>query len=312
MIRATSIADLSGRLGPSCVTVGNFDGVHIGHQRLLERVRNRSLAMGLAPVAVTFDPHPRQVLARNAPEPLTPTAEKLELFAELGMAATLVLPFTRELAAMEPSDFVKAVLVDGLRTRELVVGYDWAFGKGRKGDFDFLCRMGRKLGYACEQMAAVMVDDAVVSSTRIRDLLAAGHVWDASKLLGRYHEVRGVVVKGFGRGSSRLGFPTANVSSKGVLLPGRGVYATIAAFKGKTYPSVANLGLNPTFGDIEKPSLEVHLLDAKLDMLGSPISVRFVQHIREEQRFASVEELSRRIGMDIKLAHEIFEATGDI
>ncbi|NCC25930.1 MAG: FAD synthetase family protein, partial [Deltaproteobacteria bacterium] len=175
---AHDISEIQGKVGPSCVTIGNFDGVHKGHQRLFERVRERARAKGESPVVVTFDPHPLRVLAEKSPPFITLTEQKLELIAEQGMTWTLCLPFSRGMAALEPAEFVLRYLLEPLAMRHIVIGYDYAFGRGRSGNFELLKILGRDMGFTVEQVGPVLVDDAVVSSTRVRDMVQAGQVWE--------------------------------------------------------------------------------------------------------------------------------------
>ena len=194
MIAARSIDELKDTISGSCVTIGNFDGVHVGHQRLIGRTCAKAKALGLVSVIVTFDPHPMTVLmGAKTPPFLTNTRQRLSLIEKQGPNVTLVLEFTRQMAAQEPEEFVRKYLLDGLSMRELVIGYDYAMGKGRKGNFELLSQLGAASGFSVERLNPVIVGGAVVSSTRIRDLVQSGNVWDARPLLGRFFEVRGML-----------------------------------------------------------------------------------------------------------------------
>jgi riboflavin kinase/FMN adenylyltransferase len=305
MIVARTFDDLEGVLNGTCLTIGNFDGVHLAHQKLLGRVRERAKALNVVSLAVTFEPHPRSVLlGKNDPPRLTTPEVKLELIAQSGIEACLVLPFTRAFAALEPEEFVRDCLVRDLGMRELIVGHDWAFGKGRKGSYETLAALGRHMGFLVERLSPVLVEDAVVSSTRIRDMLLAGDVWDARALLGRFHKVRGEVIHGADRGGKLLGFPTANVNAQGQLLPKTGVYAVWVSKGEQTWAGVANIGMNPTF-DGDHLSVEAHIFDYSGDLYGKDVDLHFVQRLRSEKKFSGIEELKAKIADDVKLAKRI-------
>lgn len=293
----------------SCATIGNFDGVHVGHARLIRRVMAAAASRGLSSVALTFDPHPLRVLSsRKTPPFITPLDLKIEQIERLGPDFLVVLPFTRELAATSPEEFVRAVLVGGLGVRHLVVGYDYSFGKNRAGDYRTLSQLGAALsenqGFTAEQMGPVFVHGAVVSSTRVRDVIQAGEVWEARALLGRFFEIKGVVAEGKRRGAG-LGFPTANVRGPDELLPKTGVYATWFEIDGVARPSVTNVGLNPTFGDLDAVSVETHVLDFSGDLYGREVRLRFVARLRGEKKFDNIEQLKARIAEDVKLARAV-------
>ena len=245
-------------------------------------------------------------MGNAAPPAITMLEHKLECIEQSGVQVCVVLPFTRELAAREPEDFVREVLVGGLCLKHLVIGYDYAFGKGRRGNFEMLSAMGQKYGFGVERLDPVILNGAVVSSTRIRDMVQAGNVWDARPLLGRFHQVRGLVVHGQKRGR-KLGFPTANVGVRDELVPLSGVYAVWVEVDGILRPGVANIGKNPTFGEFEM-SVEAHILDFKGKIYDQPIRVHFVQRIRSEKKFSGPDELVARIREDIGLARMILAA----
>ncbi|MFZ5428161.1 MAG: bifunctional riboflavin kinase/FAD synthetase [Thermodesulfobacteriota bacterium] len=305
MIVARTFDELEGVLNGSCLTIGNFDGVHLAHQKLLGRVRERAKALNVVSLAVTFEPHPRKVLlGKDDPPRLTTPDVKLELISATGIEACLVLPFTRAFASLEPEDFVRDCLVRDLGMRELIVGHDWAFGKGRRGDYETLSALGRDMGFIVERLDPVLADDAVVSSTRIRDMLAAGDVWDAKPLLGRFPKVRGEVIHGADRGGKLLGFPTANVNALDQLLPKTGVYAVWITKGGQVWAGVANIGMNPTFGG-DHLSVEAHIFDYSGDLYGKTVDLHFVQRLRSEKKFSGIDELKARIAEDVKLAKRI-------
>lgn len=308
MIVVKNINEIKDVLTGACLTIGNFDGVHMGHAKLLKSVVERAAANNLLAAAVTFDPHPRRVLVDKKDPPfITLTEQKLELIQDYGIQIAMVLPFTKAMAAMDPEDFVRVFLIEGLAMKDLIIGYDYAFGKGRKGNFELLSLLGEKYGYAVERLDPVIINGAVVSSTRIRDMVQAGEVWDVRPLMNRFYQVRGKVVRGRNRGGRLLGFPTANVAMTDELVPKPGVYAIWVDLDGKIYPGVANIGHNPTFGN-DVLSVEAHILDFSGDIYDRNIRVHFVQRLRSEKKFSGVEELSARIREDIKLGRRILAA----
>lgn len=318
------------------LTIGNFDGVHLGHKTLLTQTANRARELALPSLAVTFEPHPQRFFQRGAYVPaLTTFTRKAELVAECKIDCLYILPFDRDMANLQPEEFVKSYLVDKLRVKALVIGYNYALGKGRRGNWELLGQLGAEFGFTVQQIDPFLKNGAIVSSTRIRDLIAKGEVFEASRLLGHFHMVGGTVVHGFGRGSTLLGFPTANLKYDDVLLPRPGVYAAKArllppqnptdyicaeynlgapgaslptpdscAFSASILPAVLNIGYNPTFAGREL-TLEAHLLDFKADIYGRRLEVYFVQRLRDEVRFSHADELKQRITRDADLARQI-------
>jgi riboflavin kinase/FMN adenylyltransferase len=312
MIVARSIDELAGAVDASCVTIGNFDGVHMGHQRLIRTVVDRALSRDLLSVVVTFDPHPLRVLKGGRTPPfITLTDQKLQLISGLGPEVTLLLPFTPEFAALEPEEFVGRLLFHGLGMRSLIIGHDYAFGRKRKGNFELLRELGGRMGFEVDRIEPVVILGAVVSSTRIRDMVEAGHVWDVRPLLGRFYRVQGRVIAGRGRGAEILGIPTANLRLVDELVPRPGVYAVWAEPLGtgddRVLPGVANIGYNPTFGN-DEVSVEVHILDFSGDLYDRELGVHFVQRVRSERKFSGPEELKERILADISLGRRILES----
>jgi riboflavin kinase/FMN adenylyltransferase len=289
------------------VTIGAYDGVHLGHRHLLAEVRRRALERDLASVVVTFDRHPATVVRpESAPPILTDRQQKLELLAAAGIDRTLVVPFDRERANETAEEFVLEVLVRALGARLVVVGEDFHFGHGRAGNVALLTEMGARHGFDVEGMALEAdASHQVVSSTRIRALLASCDVAAAAALLGRPHQVRGVVVHGDGRGGSELDFPTANVAvPEGVAMPGEGIYACwYERPDGSVHAAAASLGRRPTFHDVaDAPVLEVFLLDFSGDLYGERARVSFVEHLRPERRFDSTEALVEQMTADVAAA----------
>ncbi|NLI81422.1 MAG: bifunctional riboflavin kinase/FAD synthetase [Deltaproteobacteria bacterium] len=294
------------------LTIGNFDGVHRGHQALFHRVREWAEKLHGESVVMTFYPQPLKVLAPETGPPLITLHEKkLELIASCGIDVTIVIPFDREFSKISAPSFVKDILVGKIGVRALVVGYDYRFGHGRQGDIDFLRQMGDEHGFFVDIVSGIRVEETVVSSTLIRQLIKDGDLREACRLLGRPYEVSGTVVTGRGRGGRLLGFPTANVRLSGQACPRPGVYAVQAEVNGAIYGGAANLGYNPTFGDDEL-SLEVHIFDFDKDIYGKPISVRFIDRLRDEQRFSGMEELVEQIRKDVARAREVLSKEGSL
>jgi riboflavin kinase/FMN adenylyltransferase len=283
-------------------TIGNFDGVHLGHRAILGLVCQRARELGGQAVAVTFNPHPVKVLRPEVNLPLLNTQDqKLQLLSDSGLDAVVVLPFTRKFAALPAREFVQRYFCDRLRIREVVVGHDYCFGRGREGNIDLLKEMGETHGFTVQVVWPVEVDGAVVSSSLIRALLRLGKVTEAGRLLGRPYAVAGRVVPGKGRGAKLLGVPTANLLTANELLPACGIYAVWVRRGAATLAGVANIGTCPTFDNTEL-SLEVHLMEFSGDLYGESLEVQFVNRLREEQRFPSLEALAAQIHADIAAA----------
>ncbi len=295
----------------TCVTIGNFDGVHVGHQALLHRTVEKAAQRKLLSVVLTFWPHPLAVLAggTRAPSLLLGQDERYTFFIINGIDLVLEMPFTLDLAALSPEEFIQHVLLP-LECRELVIGYDFSLGKGRAGNYDVLQTLGKEYDFSVEQLSPVIVNGAVVSSTRIRNLVRQGEAWDIHPLLGRYYHLDGPIIHGFGRGEG-LGFPTANLQVGATLVPKTGVYATWLTVhddyledSGITYPAVTNVGYVPTFGN-DVLSVESFILQGNPQLYDVQIRLSFVQSIREERQFANIGELQARIAKDVDLAKEI-------
>jgi riboflavin kinase/FMN adenylyltransferase len=285
------------------VAIGVFDGIHLGHRAILARALSLARARSRPCVVMSFDPHPDVVLARgdfHSPPPLTPLGEKRARLAELGVDGFEVLPFTRELAALEPEAFVERHLVQPFAPFALVVGEGFALGRGRSGTVERLRAIGVAHGFEVEAVPLVVVDGAPVSSTRIRALLTEGRVADAARLLGRRYQLVGTVVTGDGRGR-RLGYPTANLRlHEERQLPGDGIYAVLASPSGQggRRPAAMSIGMRPTF-DGQIRTLEVHMLDWHGDLVGRELVVEFVAWLRPELRFESAEELVAAMDRDV-------------
>jgi len=287
----------------AALTIGNFDGVHLGHQALFRKVVEISAETGGDKVALTFHPHPMKVLRPDNPPKLISTLEqKVELIMAAGIDHLVCLPFTREFASTTATEFVEDILWRRLGVLDLVVGYDYACGKGREGDIRFLEKMGSRLGFRVHVVPPVKVDGKIVSSTAIRELVKNGEMGEVKKMLGRYYQIRGVVRKGKKRGGPVVGFPTANLSiNREDLCPKPGVYAVQVLHGESCYNGVINIGYNPTFGD-NKLGAEVHIFDFNKDIYGHEIKVNLVARIRDEKRFSGPEELATQITADIEKA----------
>jgi riboflavin kinase/FMN adenylyltransferase len=288
----------------TAVTIGAYDGVHLGHRALLADMLRRAEAAGLSTVVVTFDRHPAYVVRpESAPKQLTSLDQKLELLAECGIDRTLVIPFDKARADESAEDFVKEVLVDELSARMVVVGKDFHFGHDRRGNVELLRRLGDEHGF--EVVGVGLTGDGVdpVSSTRIRALLAAGEVEQAARLLGRHHEVRGPVVRGDGRGGPDLGFPTANVQiPDDIALPADAVYAGhFRRADGTVYQAAISVGRRPTFYEPGSAPVmvEAYLLHFDGELYGEPARVSFAHRLRDEQRFERVEDLVAQMRADV-------------
>ncbi|HUI46556.1 MAG TPA: bifunctional riboflavin kinase/FAD synthetase [Nitrospirota bacterium] len=283
------------------LTLGNFDGVHLGHQAIFRKVVSRASDIGGTSIAFTFEPHPLKVIApERSPRLLNTFHGKMKLLTASGIDVVICANFTRVFADQNPDDFAREVLHEKIGVREVYIGYDYAFGKGREGSIESLKRAGRTYGFEVGVIDAVQVDGVVVSSSAIRDMVAAGRMDDAARLLGRHYSIEGEVVHGTHRGQ-KLGFPTANLSTANELLPAYGVYAVLASFNGHSVKGVASIGVRPTF-DSGPVSVEVYLLDFKGDLYGKQMDVSFIKRLRGEEKFTDAEGLVRQIRKDVKEA----------
>lgn len=292
----------------SCVvlTIGTFDGVHRGHQQLIEQVRRRAQALGCMSAVITFDPHPRQVLgSANATPYLTTLDEKIVLLDETGLDLLIILTFTHEMASMSAVAFMQ-LICDTLNIKDLMGGPDFALGSQREGTLSFLARVGERLGFGVRSVMPLLVDGQMVSSTRVREVLARGDVREATRLLGRPYALYGRVVPGARRGLG-LGFPTANLAAalgRDQMLPADGVYATVARLGAERWPSVSNVGTRPSFDDGER-RVETHILDFDRDIYGQMLGVEFVERLRDEKRYRDVDRLVAQMHQDVAQARAL-------
>ncbi len=287
------------------LALGNFDGLHRGHQKIIERVKRGAVEHGGTPMAMTFDPHPPRVVRPDKAPPLLMTkAQKLEALHQAGIRCVAVVRFTRELSEWDPETFVRTALVDWLRVSEVWVGANFLFGHERSGNFSLLRTLGQRYGFRADKIDPVRYKDFVVSSTRVRRLVGEGRVDEAGALLGHGFFVDGVVVEGRRRGRE-LGFPTANLSTDNELLPPHGVYATTTTIDGIVYPGLTNIGTRPTFGE-STTTVETHVLGFSGDLYGRLVRLGFVLRLRDERKFEDVDALRAQIEADRRRAERLF------
>lgn len=289
------------------VALGNFDGVHRGHQRLVDEVRRRARERAGTSVAMVFDPHPpRIVRPERAPKLLMTLEQKLEAFERAGLDAAVVVRFTSDVARWEPELFVETVLVDWLRVSEVSVGANFLFGRDRAGTFTLLKALGQDLGFRADNIDSVFYKDFVVSSTRIRHLVAEGRVDEAAALLGHHYFIDGTVVQGDARGRT-LGYPTANLRTENELVPAYGIYAAIAMVDGRQWPAATSIGVRPTIGDGQF-TIETFILDGQHELYGRRLRLAFVERLRGEQKFADLEALKAQMAQDVAAVRALFSA----
>ncbi len=292
---------------PTVLTLGVFDGLHLGHQLIMRTVVERARALRAVPTAITFDPHPRAVLhAASAPPLLQTFDQKIESFGVMGIEQTIVVRFTPEFARVRAGEFLRDVVRDRLQAREVYLGRGFAFGHQREGNIELLREVSGQLGFAADEVAEVRLRGQRISSSRIRELLARGQVNLARRMLGRPYGVEGRVVRGHERGRT-IGFPTANVQPQNRVIPRGGVYVTATLIDGAWRRSVTNVGTRPTFETDAAPSVETHVLDWQGDLYGDVLRVRFLHRLRAERKFASAAELVKQIDYDAARAARYFD-----
>ncbi|MBI5187516.1 MAG: bifunctional riboflavin kinase/FAD synthetase [Nitrospirae bacterium] len=297
----TDLNDISGKCKDSVVTLGNFDGLHLGHQALVKMVIDRAKEINGTSVVVTFHPHPLKILAPDKCPPLISIyEEKITLFTNMGVDVLVKIPFTLEFASKSPGEFVKDILYDSLNVKEIFVGHNYRFGRGRKGNIERLKDLGVELGFRVNEIDYIAVNGEVVSSTKIRNLLKDGEIEHAAKLLGRPYAITGIVVQGDGRGKA-LGFPTANIVPEHEIIPAKGVYAVKVFLRGQHYNGIANIGYRPTFGK-DILTTEANIFDLNEDIYGEKITLYFIHRIRDEKKFPSVDALVQQIKLDVEAA----------
>jgi len=288
------------------LALGNFDGLHRGHLKIVERVRRGAAEHGGTPMAMTFDPHPSRIVRPDKAPPLLMTkAQRLEALDRAGITAVAVVRFTPELSHWDPETFVRTVLVEWLRVSEVWVGANFLFGHDRGGNFSTLRTLGQRYGFRADKIDPVRYKEFVVSSTRVRRLVTEGRMDEAGALLGHPYYIDGTVIHGKRRGRE-LGFPTANLQTDNELLPPNGVYATTATIDGVVHASLTNVGVRPTFGDTMTPIIEAYVLGFTGDLYGRPVRLGFVQRLRDERKFEDVDALRMQMEADRRRAERLF------
>jgi riboflavin kinase/FMN adenylyltransferase len=301
--------DISPEHPAPVVTIGNFDGVHLGHQKLIKDLVVRADAIGGTPIVYTFDPHPLQVLApNNAPLQIQTLDQRIAVIESLGVPLVVMIPFNMELAQISARDFAEKIIWERLHPREIYVGPNFAFGNRRQGSFNLLKEIGEEKGFLTGKIHQVQFRGNRVSSTAVRQALISGHVGLARRLLARPFALVGTVVRGTGTGV-RLEFPTANLETPNELIPRRGVYVTLATISGRRHRGVTNIGYRPTVNKNENAalSIETHLLDFSGDLYGRDITIEFLIRLRDERRFSGEQELIRQITTDMGRAGRYFQ-----
>lgn len=307
----TDLSEVPDDIAPSAITIGKFDGLHFGHLWLVSQLHAEARRRHLNPVVVTFDRHPAALFRpESAPPPIVSVRQKVDLLRRQGLKATVVVPFTREFASLEPYDFVEHLLVERLGVKLLLVGRDFRFGRGGAGDVEFLAAHAEEFGY---ELVVARDEEGPAgrraSSTWIRELLAEGDVRTVTEVLGRYHVLAAEVVHGAKRGRT-IGFPTANLSTdvEG-LIPGDGVYAGWFHDGTSVYPTAVSVGNNPTFEGVPQKQVEAYVIGEKLDLYGKRVQVAFVDRIRSMEKFSSVDELTAQLADDIEVAKRLLGIT---
>ena len=295
---------------PTVLTLGVFDGLHLGHQLIMRTVVERARAVGAVPTVITFDPHPRAVLHPESAPPLLQTLDqKVEGFGVLGIEQTIVIRFTPEFSLIRAEDFLRDIVKERLQAKEVYLGRGFAFGHNREGNIELLRRVSGELGFVADEVPVVSLRGQRVSSTKIRELLACGKVNLARRMLGRPYGVEGRVERGSERGHV-LGFPTANLHPRNRVIPRNGVYVTGTLIEGQWRRSVTNVGIRPTFASDVEPSVETFVMNWAGDLYGDVVRVRFLLRLRDEKKFGSVDELKAQIEKDVSRAESYFERAG--
>jgi riboflavin kinase/FMN adenylyltransferase len=292
------------------LTLGVFDGLHLGHQLIIKTVVERARAAGAVPTAITFEPHPRAVLHPESAPPLLQTFDqKIEALGALGIEQTIVIHFNQQFSQIRAEDFLREVVVKRLHAKEVYLGRGFFFGHNREGNIDLLRSVSEQLGFFADEVPEVRLRGRRIGSTRIRELLLQGQVNLARRMLGRPYGVEGPVVRGAERGA-QLGFPTANVQPHNRVVPRGGVYVTATLIEGQWRRSVTNIGTRPTFADGATTSVETHVMNWSGDLYGDVVRVRFLHRLRAEKKFSSIEELTKQIERDVARAGDYFKHAG--
>lgn len=297
-------------LRPTCLTLGVFDGLHLGHQAIMKTVVERAKATETVPTVITFDPHPRSVLSpENAPPLLQTLDQRLAAFEFLGIKQTIVIRFDKEFAAIDADEFLRNTVYERLKAKEVYLGKGFAFGKNREGNIELLRKISAEVGFMADEVDEVCLRGRRISSTRIREYLSKGKVNSARGMLGRPYGVEGQIVRGFQRGRT-IGFPTANLKPQNRVVPKYGVYATATLIDDVWRKSITNVGIRPTFEDETAPSVETFIFDFERDLYGDSLRLRFLHRIRDEKKFNGIDELKAQIKQDCDVALEYFSRQG--
>lgn len=297
-------------LRSTVLTLGVFDGLHLGHQKIMQKVVNRAGAIHAVPTAITFDPHPRAVLyPENAPPLLQTLDQRLANFEILGIEQTIVVGFNKDFAAQDAEVFLRDIVHERLQAKEVYLGKGFAFGKNRGGNIELLRKMSAELGFFADEVPEITLRGQRISSSKIRELLAAGKVNQARRMLGRPYGVEGQIIHGDRRGRT-IGFPTANLHPRNRVIPKYGVYATANLIDGVWRRSITNVGVRPTFAGDKEPSIESYVFDFDGDLYGDVLRVRFLHRIRDEKKFGGIEELKLQIAEDSQTALNYFKRLG--
>jgi riboflavin kinase / FMN adenylyltransferase len=295
---------------PTVLTLGVFDGLHLGHQAIIRTLVDRARAVGAAATVLTFEPHPRSVLHPESAPPLLQTFDqKIEALGALGVDQTIVIHFDKAFAQIRARDFLRAIVAERLHAKEVYLGKGFAFGHNREGNIELLRSVSKDLGFHADEVAEVRLRGTRIGSTRIRELLQQGRVNLARRMLGRPYGVEGLVIRGARRGV-QLGFPTANIHPHNRVIPRGGVYVTAALIDKRWRRSVTNIGTRPTFDDSSDTSIETHVMNWSADLYSDVVRVRFLHRLRNEKKFGSLEELRAQITCDIARAERFFERAG--
>lgn len=301
------IENVKQKLPHPVLTLGNFDGVHLGHQEIFRMLIERAKKKNGTSVVFTFVPHPLSVIApERAPKLLTTYKDKIKLIKKSGIDVVICVNFTKEFAKLKAEDFVKDVLCKIIDVKEIFIGSNYLFGKGRKGSPELLKHMGKEYGFTVSVINEIKMNDITFSSSKIRKLVSKGKVDEVSKFLGRLYSVEGIVISGAKRGKNLLKTPTANLSTANELLPKDGVYAVTVELDGKTYGGATNIGYNPTFKD-KKFSFETHVLDFDGELLGRILKVNFIKRIRDERKFSNAKELGVQLKQDLEDIRQVIK-----
>ncbi len=288
------------------LTIGNYDGIHLGHRQIIDGVKERARELSGTSMLLTFSPHPLHVLRPDRElAAITPLAEKKRLIGDAGIDVLVIAPFTAEFARIEPKAFITSILVDKLAIKGLVIGYDFRFGHLGKGDIASLQEAGGTWGFFVEVIDAITLEGEKVGSNRIRGLINAGDVAKAAKLLGRHFYIEGMVIRALGRGKT-IGYPTINLKTDYALIPKNGVYVTEAEVNGQRWGGLTNIGYNPTFEQGQVRSIETFILDFEGDLYDKQVRLHFLERIRDEMKFGSAEDLAARIAKDVERGRAFF------